>query len=145
MPSLTLVAADRLAVPCTPRVSFRPDPQLLDDRPPFFRISFHERAERLRRLLFARENFLAELGEPGSHRWRSCPHGHRSKECFRARDTLQGRSAVAPSPAAMRRDLVRGLKQPDHGRRGLTAPQVLRALVALPTARLRSLPPSGSG
>src|SRR5580700_4163246 len=31
----------------------------------------------------------------------------------------------------VRRDLVRGLKQPDHGRRGLTAPQVLRALVLM--------------
>src|SRR5579862_735380 len=30
----------------------------------------------------------------------------------------------------VRRDLVRGLKQPDHGRRGLTAPQV-RALVLM--------------
>src|ERR1700759_1859454 len=28
----------------------------------------------------------------------------------------------------VRRDLVRGLKHPDHGRRGLSAPQVLRAL-----------------
>src|SRR5580692_10317733 len=31
----------------------------------------------------------------------------------------------------VRRDLVRSLKQPDHGRRGLTAPQVLRALVLM--------------
>jgi transposase, IS5 family len=31
----------------------------------------------------------------------------------------------------VRRDLMRGLKQPDHGRRGLTAPQVLRALVLM--------------
>ena len=31
----------------------------------------------------------------------------------------------------VRRDLVRGLKQPDHGRRGLTAAQVLRALVLM--------------
>jgi hypothetical protein len=31
----------------------------------------------------------------------------------------------------VRRDLVRGLKQPDYGRRGLTAPQVLRALVLM--------------
>jgi IS5 family transposase len=31
----------------------------------------------------------------------------------------------------VRRDLVRGLKQPDHGRRGLTASQVLRALVLM--------------
>ncbi|HYA39240.1 MAG TPA: ISNCY family transposase [Candidatus Methylomirabilis sp.] len=31
----------------------------------------------------------------------------------------------------VRRDLVYGLKQPDHGRRGLTAPQVLRALVLM--------------
>src|ERR1700704_3067680 len=31
----------------------------------------------------------------------------------------------------VRRDLVRGLKQPDRGRRGLTAPQVLRALVLM--------------
>jgi len=33
--------------------------------------------------------------------------------------------------ARVRRDLVRGLKQPDKGRRGLTAPQVLRALVLM--------------
>ena len=31
----------------------------------------------------------------------------------------------------VRRGLVRGLKQPDHGRPGLTAPQVLRALVLM--------------
>ena len=31
----------------------------------------------------------------------------------------------------MRRDLVRGLEQPHHGRRGLTAAQVLRALVLM--------------
>jgi hypothetical protein len=31
----------------------------------------------------------------------------------------------------VRRDLVRGLKQPHHGRRGLTAAQVLRALVLM--------------
>ena len=31
----------------------------------------------------------------------------------------------------VRRDLVRGLKQPQHGRRGLTAPQVLRSLVLM--------------
>src|ERR1700726_751915 len=31
----------------------------------------------------------------------------------------------------VRRDLVRGLRQPDHGRRGLTAAQVLRALVVM--------------
>jgi IS5 family transposase len=31
----------------------------------------------------------------------------------------------------VRRDLVRGLKHPDHGRRGLTAPQTLRALVLM--------------
>ena len=31
----------------------------------------------------------------------------------------------------VRRDLVRGLKQPDHGRRGLTPAQVLRALVLM--------------
>src|SRR3954470_15621392 len=31
----------------------------------------------------------------------------------------------------VRRDLMRGLKQPDKGRRGLTAPQVLRALVLM--------------
>jgi IS5 family transposase len=31
----------------------------------------------------------------------------------------------------VRRDLLRGLRQPDHGRRGLTAPQVLRALVLM--------------
>ena len=34
----------------------------------------------------------------------------------------------------VRRDLVRGLKQPDHGRRGLTAAQVLRALVLMRVA-----------
>jgi transposase, IS5 family len=31
----------------------------------------------------------------------------------------------------LRRDLVRGFRQPDHGRRGLTAPQVLRAPVLM--------------
>jgi IS5 family transposase len=31
----------------------------------------------------------------------------------------------------VRRDLVRGLKEPDKGRRGLTAPQVLRDLVLM--------------
>src|ERR1700751_1715009 len=31
----------------------------------------------------------------------------------------------------VRRDLVRGLRRPDHGRRGLTAPQVLRSLVLM--------------
>ena len=31
----------------------------------------------------------------------------------------------------VRRDLMRGLKEPDKGRRGLTAPQVLRALVLM--------------
>ena len=31
----------------------------------------------------------------------------------------------------VRRDLVRGLKRPHHGRRGLTAAQVLRALVLM--------------
>src|ERR1700694_818316 len=31
----------------------------------------------------------------------------------------------------VRRDLVRGLKRPDKGSRGLTAPQVLRALVVM--------------
>src|SRR6516164_10732786 len=31
----------------------------------------------------------------------------------------------------VRRDLVRDLKEPDKGRRGLTAPQVLRALVLM--------------
>jgi IS5 family transposase len=31
----------------------------------------------------------------------------------------------------VRRDLVRGLRQPDHGRHGLTAAQVLRALVLM--------------
>src|SRR5205807_2886708 len=35
----------------------------------------------------------------------------------------------------VRRDLVRGLKQPDHGRRGLTAAQVLRALVLTGSSR----------
>jgi IS5 family transposase len=37
-----------------------------------------------------------------------------------------------PAPVErVRRDLVRGLKQPDRGRRGLAAPQVLRALVLM--------------
>ena len=31
----------------------------------------------------------------------------------------------------VRRDLVRGLKKPGNGRRGLTAPQVLRSLVVM--------------
>jgi hypothetical protein len=42
--------------------SFRLDPELLDDRPPFFCIGFLQGAECLWRLLFARENILAEIG-----------------------------------------------------------------------------------
>jgi hypothetical protein len=43
------------------------DPQILDYRPPFLGIGFHERAERFRRLLFARENFHSGFGEPRLH------------------------------------------------------------------------------
>jgi hypothetical protein len=37
------------------------NPGLLDDRPPFLGIGFHKRAERLRRLLLARENLEPEF------------------------------------------------------------------------------------
>ena len=47
---------------------FRLDPQRLDDRPPFLRISLYKRAERLRCLLLARENLQPEIAEPRSHR-----------------------------------------------------------------------------
>jgi hypothetical protein len=39
---------------------------LLDDRPPFLGIGLHKRAERLRRLSFARENVPSEIDEPRS-------------------------------------------------------------------------------
>ena len=45
------------------------DPKFLDDRPPFLGVGLHQRAECFRRLLFGRENLLAEIGEPGSHGW----------------------------------------------------------------------------
>jgi hypothetical protein len=47
--------------------SLRVDPQLLDDRPPFLGIGFHERAERLRHLLFARENFSPKIDQPRTY------------------------------------------------------------------------------
>src|SRR5580658_11186191 len=43
-------------------------------------------------------------------------------------DFLDGQPAVIER---VRRDLVRGLKEPRKGRRGLTAPQVSRALVLM--------------
>jgi IS5 family transposase len=43
-------------------------------------------------------------------------------------DFLDGQPALIER---VRRDLVRGLKEPRKGRRGLTAPQVLRALVLM--------------
>src|SRR5258708_39405836 len=55
--------------------SFRPDPQLLDERPPFLGIGLHQRAERLRCLPLARDNVHAEIGDPRSRRrigQRSC-------------------------------------------------------------------------
>jgi IS5 family transposase len=39
----------------------------------------------------------------------------------------------------VRRDLVRGLKAPDKGRHGLTAPLVLRALVLMRAGRSNSI------
>jgi hypothetical protein len=38
---------------------------------------------------------------------------------------------LGATPGGVRRDLVRSLKQPDRGRRGLAAPQVSRALVLM--------------
>jgi hypothetical protein len=55
--------------PVNVAVSLRLEPKFLDDRPPFLGVGLHQRAERFRRLLFARENFHAEIGVPGSHRW----------------------------------------------------------------------------
>jgi hypothetical protein len=49
-------------------ISFRLDPGRLDDRPPFLCIGFHQRAERLRGLLFARKNLKPEIDEPRSYR-----------------------------------------------------------------------------
>ena len=50
----------------TPR-SFRPYPRCLDDRPPLFDPGPVQGGERLRRLLLAWENLLAEIGEPCAH------------------------------------------------------------------------------
>src|SRR5262249_17167992 len=47
--------------------SFRLDPKLLDERPPFLDLGLLECAERLRRLLLARENLIPEIGIPRSH------------------------------------------------------------------------------
>ena len=47
--------------------SFQFDPKLLDDRPPFLRVGFHHRAERLGGALLARKNLLPETGEPRLH------------------------------------------------------------------------------
>src|SRR6266852_8687067 len=55
-------------LPWSPEASsFRRDPELLDERPPFLGAVPHQRAQRLRRLPFARENFPSESGETGSH------------------------------------------------------------------------------
>src|SRR5207245_1622598 len=46
----------------------RPDPELLDERPPLLRIGLHKRTERLGCLPLARDNVHAEIGDPGSRR-----------------------------------------------------------------------------
>src|SRR5215831_10738595 len=43
--------------------SFRPDAELLDERPPLLGVRLHARCERLRRLLVARKNLHSEVGE----------------------------------------------------------------------------------
>jgi len=58
--------------------SLRLDAGRLHDRPPFLGIGFHQRAERLRRLLLPRENLEPKFGQPRSHRRiRQCLHGRR--------------------------------------------------------------------
>jgi hypothetical protein len=47
--------------------SFALDVRRLDDRPPFFDLGLVVRGERLRRLLLARKNLLAQTGEPRTH------------------------------------------------------------------------------
>src|SRR5215467_11178020 len=48
--------------------SFRPDPELLDKRPPFLDLGLLQCAECLRCLLLARINVHTEISEPRSHR-----------------------------------------------------------------------------
>ena len=43
------------------------DVRRLDDRPPFFDLGFVKGGKRLRRLVFSRRNFLAEIKELGTH------------------------------------------------------------------------------
>src|SRR5271169_4901562 len=65
MPALgNSVAKTPNGSPC----SFRLDPELLDDRPPFFGISLYQRPKRLLRLFFARKNLHSEVEQPRSHR-----------------------------------------------------------------------------
>src|SRR5262249_13070412 len=45
------------------------DARSLDDRPPFLDFGLLLRGERLRRLFFARPDFLTHVGEPLAHRW----------------------------------------------------------------------------
>jgi hypothetical protein len=44
-----------------PATSFRLDPELLDDPPPFLGIGLHQRAERLRCLSFAWKDFKPKI------------------------------------------------------------------------------------
>src|SRR5262245_39364410 len=58
--------------------SFHPDPELLDDRPPFLGVGLNARAESLRRLLVPRKNVHSEIGETGlHHRIGQCLHDRR--------------------------------------------------------------------
>src|SRR5215468_11018709 len=58
--------------------SFRPDPELLDERPPFLDLGLLQCAECLRCLLLAWINVHTEISEPRSHRWIcQCFHGCR--------------------------------------------------------------------
>src|SRR5271168_3442861 len=47
--------------------SFRLDPQLLDDRPPFLGIGLLQGGEHLRRLSLSRKNLQPEIDEPRAH------------------------------------------------------------------------------
>ena len=53
---------------CVSASSFRLDPELLNERPPFLGIGLHQRPERLWRLSLVRKNVVSETGDPGSHR-----------------------------------------------------------------------------
>src|SRR5215467_94264 len=66
---LRLRAITGLAKPELTRSSFRVDPELLDDRPPFLGIGLHQSAERLRGLPLARKNVVSESDETRPHRW----------------------------------------------------------------------------